>query len=243
MLNQNKVLKYVKTHLGFPFVQVEMEDDDILDHIKDFTLQEWTYYLPEKKRTSINTGVSASKVPGSQNEFYIIDADNLEILNVVDIYLPASDLLFHGHPYYNVGSGTGPSGMVGLKEWALAVSSSMMMKMFSTYDTTWEFRHPNVIRISPVEMVGEKSITIEYEREQPHDFSGIRNDVQIHFLKLASADIKILIGTIRKKYQNTIRTPFGEIPLEDILQEGKDEKRELLEKLELSLPNITLERG
>jgi hypothetical protein len=66
------------------------------------------------------------------------------------------------------------------------------------------------------------------------------------FKKMALADVMIAIGRIRKRYGGgNLRTPFGEIPLEsDILEEGKEMKRELLEKLDrLFIPNVHFEHG
>jgi hypothetical protein len=56
----------------------------------------------------------------------------------------------------------------------------------------------------------------------------------------------MVIGRIRKRYGGgNLRTPFGEIPLEgDIYEEGKEMKREILEKLErLFVPNVRVDFG
>ena len=81
---------------------------------------------------------------------------------------------------------------------------------------------------------------------QCDDFSEIPNDIGEIFLELALADIMIALGRIRKRYGGgNLRTPFGEIPLEsDILEEGKEKKREVIEKLErLYIPNIRIDHG
>jgi hypothetical protein len=66
------------------------------------------------------------------------------------------------------------------------------------------------------------------------------------YKKLALADVMIAVGRIRKRYGGgNLRTPFGEIPLEsDIHDEGKEIKRDLIEKLErLYIPNIHFDHG
>jgi hypothetical protein len=89
-------------------------------------------------------------------------------------------------------------------------------------------------------------VTVEYERMTAKDFSEIPNDLQQHFLPLALANVMIALGRIRKRYGGgTLRTPFGEVPLEsDIFDEGKTMKSEVVEKLErLFIPNVRIDHG
>ena len=133
-----------------------------------------------------------------------------------------------------------------LESWALSVSQSMDVMMHSSYDKTYEFEHPNIIRISPINPSHDTSVTVEYERVQPPDYRGIPNDLQLYFCKYALADIMIKLGRIRKKYADgQMRTPFGEIPISaDIYEEGKELKREMEEIFKQTyLPNVTIEFG
>jgi len=239
MLNSNKVLNYVKSNLGFPFMHLEWSDDEILSYIKDYTIAEFSHYFPEVKTMGLNLTLESNQVPCKDNEYYLIEPQGREILNVVAVYFSESDYIFFGHPPL------GPLSVGEVRSWALDVEMSMMVKQFSSYDKTFEFKHPNIIRISPT----TSSITwcgVEYERKQSEDFSGIPNDIQMFFLELALSDIMITIGRIRKRYGGgNLRTPFGEIPLEsDIYEEGKEKKREVLEKLTTgSLPNVLVDFG
>jgi len=237
MLTDTKVLRYVKENIGFPFHKIELSDDDILDYIKDYTLPEFSHYYPEKKKMPLNLN-TAKKVPYTQNEFYLFEPDGKEILNVVDVYFSMTNYMINGHPPL------GAFGMGDIKEWALQTEVSTMIKQFSSYDYTWEFKHPNILRISPV-INSETHALVEYEREQSDDFSGIPHDIQLYFLKLALADTMIRIGRIRKRYEGNIRTPFGEVPISaEIYDEGKELKREVLDKLEtLFIPNIIVDFG
>ena len=237
MITDAKVLRYVKDNIGFPFHKIEIDDENILSYIKEYTLPEFSHYFPEKRKVSINFN-SNQKVPYTQNEFYIFEPEGREILNVVDVIFSSTNYIINGHPPL------GAFGMGDIKEWALATEVSTMIKQFSSYDYTWEFKHPNILRISPV-ISSEAYGLVEYEREQADDFSGIPHDIQLYFLKLALADTMIRIGRIRKRYEGNIRTPFGEIPISaEIYDEGKDMKREILEKLEtLMIPNIVVDFG
>jgi hypothetical protein len=63
---------------------------------------------------------------------------------------------------------------------------------------------------------------------------------------MALGDVMMAIGRIRKRYGGgNLRTPFGDIPLEsDIYEEGKEIKREVVEKLErMFIPNVRVSFG
>ena len=248
MLNESRVVKYVKANLGFPFQQIEMDDDDIIDYIKEFTLREYSRYMPEVRRLGLDVGNSLFKVPNRENEFYITETEGREIISVKSLVVSKNSYFFFGHPPYGsglAGYGDSPGMVTGLRDWALQVENSMMLRKFSWLNYTHEFIHPNIIRISPNPSdSGENYVTIEYERVQSEGFSGIPNEFQSLFMELALADIMILIGRIRKKYgDGTLRTPFGEIPLgSEVGDEGKEKKLALIEKLETNLiPNIVVD--
>jgi len=239
MLNPSRVLNYVKDNLAFPFHFIELDDTKIMNYIQTYTLREFSYYFPDIKKMPLNLDLDMNKVPGRQNEFYLYEPEGLEILNIKDIYFPMGSLILFGHPPL------GPLTYGELKDFALAVETSVSVKQFSSFDYTFEFIHPNVVRISPVPN-NTGTVTVEYERIQPSDFRMVSNEFQVLFCELALADIMILIGRIRKRYADgTLKTPFGEIPLSaDILDEGKEKKRELIEKMTAgSLPNVTLDIG
>jgi len=241
MLNQNEVLEYIKDNLGWPFMFLELEDDKIIDYFTKHSRKTFSYYHPQKKTMPLNTSTTSYKVLGKANEWYLNEPDGIEILNVVDVYTSAGDLYLLGHPPLGVFSHGE------LREWALQVEMAGQTKMFSTYDYTYEFKHPNILRISPYNAsAGLGVVTVEYERMQPEDLSGIPNDLSKYFKDLALADILIVIGRIRKRYGGgNLRTPFGEIPLEaDVYEEGKELKRETIDVLErLFVPNVKIDHG
>lgn len=241
MLNPTEVLRYIKDNLAFPFQTVEWDDDKILEYIDDNTRKEFSYYHPQDNQfVPLNTQLSANVVPGSTNRFYIQEPQGLEIYSIVEMYTQKGELYLHGHPPL------GPLTHGEIADWALAVEMAMTTKQFSSFDYTFEFTHPNIIRISPLNSSTIGTVILEYEREQPSDLSGVRNDLHMDYKKLALADVMMAIGRIRKRYGGgTLRTVFGEIPLDaEIYEEGKELKREVLEKLErLYIPNVHFEHG
>lgn len=238
MLNSSRVLNYVKQHLGFPYQFIELDDKDILHHITEYTIREFSQYFPDVETIGYNPDHHANKVPGKANEYYLTDALNLEILNVVQIYWTLGDYIIHGHPPI------GAFSMADLQQFAIDVETSGWVRQFSIFNRTFEFKHPNIIRVAGNPMQGY--VAIEYERMQPKDFSKIPNDLQNWFLEMCLADIMILCGTIRKKYgDGNLKTPFGDIPLQsDIFERGTDRKKELIEKFTIgSLPNVIFSVG
>lgn len=239
MLNDAIVLQHIKSNLGFPFMQLEWQDSQILEYIKTNTIREFSYYAPDVKKMSVNIQLEHNRVPGRGNEFYLNEPEGREILNVKEIYFTQSNLYALGHPPLGVFS------EFEIRDWALRVSQAMTTKMFSSFDYTWEFSHPNIVRISPINFNETQFITVEYERMQSQDFGEIPNDIHIHFLKMCLADIMIAIGRIRKKYNGQMRTPFGDVPISDeIFEEGRELKREVIEILErLYIPNVRVSHG
>lgn len=239
MLNHARVLGYIKDFLGFPHVQVELEDAQIIQRFVTYTLREFSEYIPQVKKLPLNLASTQYKVPNIQNEWYLKDPDNIEILNVVEVYFDGSEDLMTGAPIF------GPMSHFEIRDWALATEMAGQLKSFSSFDKTFEFTSPNILRISPVPTSGSGYCTVEYERMQPPDLSGIPNEQQMIFCKMALADTMIQLGRIRKKYGGQIRTPFGEIPLDsDVYEEGKEMKQQVLDKMErLYLPNVSVDFG
>jgi hypothetical protein len=239
MLSQDRVLEYVKTNLGHPFTFIELTDEQIMNYITTFTLREWSQYFPQKVKISLNLSTAITP-PNIPNEFYLEEKDGLEILNVVNVIFPSSNLLVHGH------QPLGPLSHGDIREWALSTAMAMDLKQFSSFDYTFEFTHPNLLRISPIPTLGNSIVTVEYERIQPEDLSGIPNEFQVLFSEMALADTMIYLGRIRKKYgDGNLTTPFGTIPINaEIFDEGKDKKREITEKLIAgSLMNVSIAIG
>ena len=238
MLNEQRVLSYVKDNLGFDFMVLELTDDNIMEYIKTYTLRDFSQYFPHVNRIGICLLDPNLKVPRRGNEYYINDPEGREILNVKDLYFNSGQYLMFGHPPI------GPFTQGELKSWALDVEVAGMIKQFSSFDKTFEFRHPNIVRISPVPS-DVSNCTVEYERVQADDFREVPNQFQIIFCQLALSDIMILLGRIRKKYEGQLSTPFGNIPISaEIGEEGKELRREVIEKLiNGSLPNIIVNFG
>jgi hypothetical protein len=237
MLNQSRVLQYVKDNLAFEFMTVELSDEKILEHITTYTLREFSSYFPYIKRMNLNLLLSTNQT-SRPNEYYLNEEEGLEILNVVDVYFNSSQWYALGHPP------VGAFSLQDLREFALSVETAGMIKQFSNWDYTHEFIHPNILRLSPTP-TDVSNVVVEIEVMQPVDLSKIPNQMQNEFNKLALADIMIILGRIRRRFEGNLRTPFGEIPIGgEIYDQGMEMKRELVELLKTgSIPNVVLDIG
>lgn len=239
MLNAAKVLKYIKTNLSYKTNFIEMEDDEILDYVKMFTLAEFSSFFPDKNSLTVDLTNTSIKVPNKSNEYYIFDPDGLEIINIVGMYPEMSEYLLAGNPIY------GPLGFGDIRNWALQTEATGWVHKFSSFTLVGEFKHPNILVVAPHDFSNAR-VTVEYERIQPEDFSKIPNEQQMIFMELALADIMIIIGRSRQKYgDGNLQTPFGNIPLSGaIFDEGTNRKRELIEQLKATqIPNVTISFG
>lgn len=223
-------------NLAFPFQLIEYTDEQILEYVTTFTLREFSYYIPDVVTIGYDLGVAANKVAGKGNEYYIQDEQGLEILNVANIYFSGSSLYMFGHPPL------GPMSFSEIRSWALDTEIAGWTKSLSNWDYTYEFKSPNIVRISPTP-TSEGHIAIEYERMHPPDLSKIPNDLQMLYSELCLADMMILIGRARKRYGDSLVTPFGNIPISaEIGDEGKEKKSTLIEKLTAgSIPNMSID--
>jgi len=238
MLNASRVLDYVKSNIGFPWQFIELTDPQILEYIVKFTLRTFDMYFPDENTIGYNLSAVANKVKNMENEFYLVDPDNREILNISHIYFPLGNWIMFGH------SPIGPLSFGELESWALNTEIAGWVKSFSSWNYTFVFKHPNIFSIRPVPH--DDHIAIEYERHHAEDFSTIPNALQMWFCDLAMADIMILIGRIRKKYgDGGLHTPFGDINLStDIYEEGQTKRSEVIEKLTAgALPNVVVSFG
>lgn len=237
MLTMDQVLRFIKRNLAFPFQVLELQDEEIQEYVVENTLQEFSHYYPDKLGR-LYIDVTRDKVPQftGGNHFFIVDPDGREILRANEVVFPTPPEVTFGHPLF------GPFSQYELREWGLQVETSKNIKIFSSFDYQLEFTHPNILRVSPRPTT---NFTVIYDRIHASDLSSIPNAVEHLFRKLALADIKIIIGQMRRRFSGNLRSPFGEIPISDhILDEGKEEKREVLEKLDREfVPTVFLDIG
>ena len=225
MLNWNRVLKYVKLQIGLPSGFIEKSEEDIRDYLQEFTLREYSNYYPDEELSAVFVNNPDYRHPTKTWHYYIKDEDDLEILDVIDVYFSSSSDIFFGHPVLGVMS------FNETKWFSLAAFESNYTSEYSEWNFDYAFVPPNMIRIQ--QQTQPEDFVVRYERNHPTDLRKIPPAMDRDFLDLCLADIKIWIGGFRTHFNNT-QTPYGELPLngETLKQEGMDKKRELIEKFQ-----------
>lgn len=237
MLNWSDILYYIKGQLALPSTFIEKADDEIQKWVKMTALKEFSDYIPDRDWAGVDPQDSRFRT-GRPNEFFFFDDEELPILGVVNYYYNESGYFVTGHDV------TAPMSFSAMKEWALNVFKSNMIRKFSWWGFTGKFIRPNIVRILP--SIYEPFV-IEYERLQPLDLRRIPSEHARAFMDLALAEVQIWLGNMRSHYgDGRITTPFGEIPLNgDVLKsDGKELKREVVDQLkEVSIPGILVDIG
>ena len=167
----------------------------------------------------------------------MVDPDDREIYNVTEFVPTLGESIFLNHPYW----GAWTFGEV--PEHSLQVFQANNLKPFSNYNYTTEFIPPNQFRVSPRYNGG--LATVCYERAHDPEISTIGPELHDYFIDLCYGMFGMMIGRIRKKYQN-IQTPFGEIAIngDDIYNDAKEVYDRVIDKLTTgSLPNVVFDHG
>lgn len=235
MLTWNELLDYIKMELCLPNHVLEKTDDELKEYIIAKVFPIFEQYVPDEGKCVINT--RDPKFIYDKSTFYIFDDQDRDIITIKDVIFDESvEYMFGRNP-------VGPLSWSGVPEYELSDFMATNTKLFSKYNYTFEFIHPNKVRVSPLYEFDK--LVIMYERKHAEDLSSIPNVYEYHFKELSIAMVMQLLGRIRKRYQN-IQTPFGEINLsaDDLYSEGNERLNNIVEQLKsLNLTNIIFDRG
>lgn len=228
-----KVKDWILTQLGYPLVTVELNDAQLNSCIGN-AIRVFTRY--EYHAESYLTVNLKYYKPGEG-----LDLHDFNIMSVKDIatqrdniFGQAPDQFFgmyaymgqgQGSPMFNMGSGN-PVGM-----WTLYHNAhefyDLSKKMTGSAPDYHFDKVTQHLRLMPEpHFKGDHYILLTVNAELPmSEYYG--NDT---VLRLALAEAKMLVGTIRKKFQGTALLGGGTLDT-DIYSEGKDEKDKILEEL------------
>jgi len=237
MLTWNKVLKRIKTELCLPNHVLEKTDEEIKEYLTESALDMFADYFPDTIKIPFDTTDENIKVPDKQGEFYLIDPDDRSIIEILTFAVRQGTDIIFGRPIIPVLSWP----QVPINELGNYTADNSLL--FSQWNFNFEFKHPNIIRISP--LFTEGYATIEYERTHNPDLSTVPTIAEHLFIDLALGMFMKNIGRIRTRYR-TIRTAFGEIELngEDLKSEGTEIYNKAEEDLKrVTLANVILDRG
>lgn len=208
MLSMSKVLYYIKVKMGYPHVIIEKSDDEMETYIKMFTLQEFSMYVPDEAELALLTDRDRIEDADVRNSFRLIDAKGLSILSVKAVIQSEGMAIMHGQPY------EGPYlAYDALPEYAMLLQIEDTKEKYSRASVHYEFMPPNVLRLFPgSKRSAESKYIVRYDRIHTETLETIPVEYEMDFMNMCLADIMMICGSIRNKYQN-ISTPFGDIPI------------------------------
>ena len=218
MQTWNNVLDYIKMNLGAPIQSIELSDDDIVKYIKEHTLPLISNYVPYTKYIVLNTDDFVDESIGKyklNTSDYIIDVLNL---------------------YSSINTGSMNVNMNKIIE-SLIANEIESIKQYLSTTLDFRFEQPNYIILYDSYSTSYFPVLVEYNTVH-QTLDTIPSDIYVNFFKpLALAEIKMLLGQARRKFQN-VSTPFGPINTDgdNLYQIGLQEREQLLQRLRDGIP-------
>ena len=229
-----KVKDWILTRLGHPLVTVELDDNQlnscIADAIRIFT----RYEYHNEQYLTVNLKYYKPGEGLDLHEFHIMSVKDIATC-ADNIFGQQPDLFFGMYAYMGQGQGSPLFGMgranpVGM--WTLWHNAhefyDLARKMVgSNPDYYWD-KVTQHLRLMPEPHTNghDRYMLLTVNAELPiEQYYG--NDT---VLRLALAEAKMLVGTVRKKFQGTTLLGGGTLDT-DIYNEGKEEKDKLMEEL------------
>lgn len=237
MISMNYILTYIKNMLGINFDIIEISDEKLQQHISTYTLKTFSTYVPDVQEFQIDT-IHQRKYNNREDAIYIDLPPHLQerdILNIVHVTPSSFDYVLFGH------DPVGLSSFESLPDRMMNNIQQSAQYKHSVFNFIFKFKHPNILIMRP--MKKDSKLHIEQELTHEKDLSTIPDSYIEYFQDLCLQDVKIMLGNIRRKYQN-LSTPWLQVNIDQSIgQEGQQEKREILDKLRQSdiLSNVIID--
>lgn len=232
-IEQLKDWVYIK--LGAPLLRVELTDEQLNSCIGDALAVYTKYAYVPPKYLVVNLKHYKSGVGIDLSQFKIMQVDDIAFQRDSAFGL-ANDLFFGPYAFFGQGPG---SPMFGLGNGNWVGSWVSYHNMHEFFDLTkrmlgsqpdWQYdRATKLMKLMPEPRCAGKSdhyILLTCTCEQPlEEYFG--NE---YVRRLVLAEAKILLGTIRKKFQNVALTGGASIDT-SIGDEGREEKQQIMENI------------
>ena len=220
--NWDNIIDYVKSNLGASTKNFEFTDDEIMQKIKMHSLPLFSRYSPLIRYYALREEDAIQTRPTWIYQFVDFDYSIIKINKLIN-----RDTLSDLYQTYNYAQSAGD-----ITDFLMRTNMEHMART-SLAPNTWRFFAPDKVEVmfSPESHVLAKDFIAELACVHK-DPTEVNPDMYQHLLDLALADIMIFIGRMRTKFRQ-FSTPYGQVDLnaDDILQEGKQLKQEVLQNL------------
>jgi hypothetical protein len=218
MLNLTRVLRFIETRLGYKFIDLEVDTNEIIDNIVDESLRTFSKKFPLRVRHIIDT--EKDRVEGYRNRYYI--KTDYEILSVAQYYGNTNNSVNNDVVYMS-------GGYTNTTDYVNAQLLNDIASMVTNPTTVNYFDEDNSVEIYPGNL-GSTKVMIDILCIHKDDFTTIPNNLEDEFKMLALYDTQIMLLPLRNRFSN-LQTPFGSIELFiDQLQDAESKRDELLER-------------
>lgn len=217
------ILKHVKRKLGIISWYLPVEEEDLLDVIREETLKTFSIFYPLEYDFRLDL---KKDVINEHEKIYHLDFDKLPAnCSFVDI----NKITFYRYnePYL-LSPFSSSTNFIEL------IEENLNNNLMSTIDTpvaTFKFIPPNKLQLFNFYFVDVGSLIIKLFITHPDNLSTLPPTVMTFFKKLAVLDIKAFLYNMLKHYTN-IETAYGTIDLKiDDWAEAESLREEMVDKL------------
>lgn len=233
MISINDTIQYCKRQCGFPYVSIELSDEDIANIIKFESLLLFQQYVPDTNRITIKKGSKKYRI--KDNLYWVIDPLDREVFWVQSVEPEESELLANSYPYQTpIVSFDSIPELLGMEEKAhtsMRYGRSLIWMQEDGSNKLWIFSKDGI----------SSKYSVLYTRSHAPDLSTINREYGIDFVNICAANVMMVIGNIRSKY-STIGTPVGEITLgTELYSNGQSLLTSTIEKLDKIKPTYGVE--
>lgn len=215
MLNATRLIQYIEAKLGYKFTELEVDHNEILKYIRNFTLPEYSKYFPYIQRIQLS---NCPRAEGFENAFYVVS--DLEIIGIekvlrsnvdyIDPSIMTRDNFYTGDPFLGQ-----------MQADAISQVKNPITHRF--------YNDCNIIELYPTTTMYDNAIIL-CKCVHADNFATIGIDMEDYFKKLALLDVKSMLYQMRHRFSN-LQTVYGEIELFiDDLSDAEEKKEDLLEK-------------
>lgn len=212
-MTQTELLEIIKMTLGASHIPFEMDDDAIMEVIRLRTIPSFSKSFPCMEIITVDP-IRDRCNPHEYGKYFL--RSQLKVTGVAKAFRNEYAVMFRNQFGANI------TNLFDYQAFSDAISAVY------TPDT-WAFLPPNIIEMFP-KYYNADHLLVVAKCEHPDHLMTIPEGLRDEFIELALADIKIVLYPIRKRYAS-VNSTYGNIELNlEILEGGKDERKEILER-------------
>lgn len=230
MISINQTVQYIKRSLGYPYISIELSDDQIVDVIKNEGIMTFESKVPDLGRRVIRKGSKKFRI--KKNLYWVVDPLDREVFWVQSVIPEESEMLAHGLPYT-----TPIIAYDNIPDIVMRTAQGHTVYRWGKGLHWWQIDGTPQLYIFSEDGISSQ-YEVSYTRSHSPDLSTINREYAKHFMDICAAQVMMIIGQIRSKYGSNIGTPVGDIPIgsSELYSQGQTLLSSTLEDLEKIAP-------